>query len=76
MQKLKNWVKSGKLSQVISLAFSHQKCKISHRDVWTPKKWKKMKIEEDARQQKAKNLLLMFAKVNLGVNNSSHQMEK
>ena len=26
-----------------------------------------MKIEEDVRQKKAKNLLLMFAKVNLGV---------
>ena len=27
----------------------------------------KLKIEEDVRQKKAKNLLLMFAKVNLGV---------
>ena len=32
-----------------------------------PRKNLKLKIEGDVRQKKAKNLLLMFAKVNLGV---------
>ena len=35
-----------------------------------PRKNLKLKIEGDVRQKKAKNLLLMFAKVNLGVKKS------